>query len=198
MIDGTAASRSIVAAAGRPATRGAYWVMNRATPTPTGTAMSMAIAEESTVAQSRSGMPKRGSAPRASHSREVRKLALLFSRAGPPGTPGRRRPGDEGDDQEARRPGSAAEEPVAEPAGRRAVAASAGVRPVGAGELVDGGAAGHRWGHVGRPAWCRAAGRSRPAPRAVGQGVSPVASGQDERLDRRRDLGAGPRSGSGA
>ena len=71
-----------MAAAGPASLRGAYWVRNRATATPSGTAMSIAMTEVTRVAQNMSRMPKRGSAPLGTHSREVRKLTLLSSSAG--------------------------------------------------------------------------------------------------------------------
>ena len=72
----------MVAAAGLRSQPGAYWVMKRATATPSGTAMRIAMVEVTTVAQKKSSTPKRGSGPLGTHSREVRKLALLFSRLG--------------------------------------------------------------------------------------------------------------------
>src|SRR6478672_9953634 len=77
-MDGTAASRSTRLAAGRLSQLGAYWVMNRATATPNGTAMT----NDATVVQSSSTMPNRGVSPPGAHSREVRKLAWSFRSAG--------------------------------------------------------------------------------------------------------------------
>ena len=81
-MDGTAASRSTRLAAGRESHRGAYCVMNRATPTPTGTAIAMAMSEDATVVQSISTMPKRGCSPATVHSREVRKLVSFLASDG--------------------------------------------------------------------------------------------------------------------
>src|SRR6478736_4344921 len=81
-MDGTAASRSTRVAAGRLSQLGAYWVMNRATATPNGTAMTIAIADDATVVQSSSTMPNRGVSPPGAHSREVRKFAWSFRSAG--------------------------------------------------------------------------------------------------------------------
>src|SRR6478609_5605919 len=53
--------------------------MNSATPTPSGTAMSIAMTDEATVVQSRLAMPNRGLSPATVHSVDVRKLA--WSRA---------------------------------------------------------------------------------------------------------------------
>src|SRR5665647_1465667 len=82
MIDGTAASRSISAAAGRLSQAGEYWVMNKATHTPTGTAIAMAITDELIVTHARLAMPKRGLSPPTVHSLDVRKFALFLTRAG--------------------------------------------------------------------------------------------------------------------
>ena len=62
-MDGTAASRSTRLAAGRLSQLGAYCVMNRATATPNGTAMTIAIDDDATVVQSSSAMPNRGASP---------------------------------------------------------------------------------------------------------------------------------------
>src|ERR1700739_4823401 len=56
MIDGTAASRSTIAANGRASRFCAYWVRNTAIPTATGTATSKAVTELSTVTMNRSRM----------------------------------------------------------------------------------------------------------------------------------------------
>ncbi len=48
---------------------GAYWVMKSATPTPTGTEMSMASVEAATVVQRNSRMPKAGSSPPGAQTR---------------------------------------------------------------------------------------------------------------------------------
>ena len=56
--------------------------MNRATPTPKGTAISMAIAEESTVTHSRLAMPNCSGVPSTFHWVDVRKLTLSLARAG--------------------------------------------------------------------------------------------------------------------
>ena len=81
-MEGTAASRSTREAAGWLSHRGEYCVMNSATPTPTGTAMHMAMIDEATVTQSIVAIPKRGLSPATCHSVEVRKLVPFLARAG--------------------------------------------------------------------------------------------------------------------
>ena len=74
MIDGTAASMSTTKETG-PATRLCrYCVMQRATPTATGTAMTIARIDDKTVVQNNPAIPNRSSLPATVHSREVRKL----------------------------------------------------------------------------------------------------------------------------
>ena len=82
MIDGTAASRSTSAAAGRASRLGAYWVRNSATPIAIGTAMSIATVAMITVTQSRSAMPNRRVPPSTSQTREVRKFAWFWASDG--------------------------------------------------------------------------------------------------------------------
>src|ERR1700739_1684513 len=76
MIDGTAASRSTIAANGRASRFGAYWVRNTAIPTAIGTASSSALTELSTVTMNKSRMPNaRWSAFVVLNSALVKKLA---------------------------------------------------------------------------------------------------------------------------
>ena len=81
-MEGTAASRSTRFAAGRRSHWGEYSVMKRATQTPTGTAIAMAMSELTTVVHSSSTMPNLGWSPPTSHSREVKKLASFLASAG--------------------------------------------------------------------------------------------------------------------
>lgn len=76
MIDGTAASRSTIAANGRASRCGAYWVRNTAIPTATGTAKTSAVIELNTVTMNRSRIPNaRWDALVVSNSALVKKLA---------------------------------------------------------------------------------------------------------------------------
>src|SRR5829696_4990231 len=59
MIDGTAASRSTTKDTGPDARRCRYWVRHRATPTATGTAMTIASTEDRTVVQNKPAIPNR-------------------------------------------------------------------------------------------------------------------------------------------
>ena len=63
MIDGTAASRSTIAANGRDSLVGAYWVRNTAIPTATGTASTRAHIELSTVTMNKSRIPNASWSP---------------------------------------------------------------------------------------------------------------------------------------
>jgi hypothetical protein len=56
--------------------------MNSATATPTGTARTIAMADDVTVVHSSSTIPNRGASPPGAHSREVRKLAWSLRIAG--------------------------------------------------------------------------------------------------------------------
>ena len=81
MIEGTAASRSTRAAAGRASHGGEYCVRKRATQIDRGTEITRATSEEATVVQASWRMPKAiGSL--VCHWREVRKFALSAARAG--------------------------------------------------------------------------------------------------------------------
>ena len=59
-IEGTAASKSTTNATGLASFLGASWVINRAMPTESGTAMSRASRDEMTVVHSRAWIPKAG------------------------------------------------------------------------------------------------------------------------------------------
>src|SRR6266568_4310673 len=78
---GTAASRSTTYASGRASALGAYWLMNNATPTATGTPMITATADASTVPKARAAMPNTAE-PCGSHSNDVKKLPLSWETAG--------------------------------------------------------------------------------------------------------------------
>ena len=94
---------------------------------PSGTAMIIAMIEVTIVAQNMSRMPKRGSVPPGTHSREVRKLTLLLSSAGTAWmTQEGADQGDDADDEDAGALGEPAEDPVPEAAGRGAVTAERG------------------------------------------------------------------------
>ena len=82
MIEGTAASRSTTKETGPEARLCRYWVRNRATPTATGTARTIATIELSTVVHSSPAMPKLSWSPATTQLREVRKLSWLRSRLG--------------------------------------------------------------------------------------------------------------------
>ena len=75
MIDGTAASRSTTKETGPDTRLCRYCVMQRATPTATGTAIAIARTADKTVVQNKPAIPKRSSLPATVQLREVRKLS---------------------------------------------------------------------------------------------------------------------------
>jgi hypothetical protein len=80
MIDGTAASRSTIAANGRDSLAGAYWVRNTAIPTAIGTASTRAHIELNTVTMNKSRTPNaRWLASTVSNTALVKKFAWLAS-----------------------------------------------------------------------------------------------------------------------
>src|SRR5512133_1778228 len=72
MIDGTAASRSMMNEIGAAARLCRYWVKQSATPTATGTAMAIARIDERTVVQNNPATPNLSSLPTTVQLREVR------------------------------------------------------------------------------------------------------------------------------
>ena len=82
MIDGTAASRSTTKETGPDTRLCRYCVMQRATPTATGTAIAMARTADKTVVQNKPAIPKRSSSPATVQLREVRKLSCICLQAG--------------------------------------------------------------------------------------------------------------------
>ena len=95
-----------------PAVRGAYWVMNSATPTETGTEITIAITDEITVTHSRSGMPNCGGLSPGFQTRAVRKFAVVRGQR-------RDRPGQQEHATAAMRATTSAPDPTDRPAKMR-------------------------------------------------------------------------------